>query len=127
MKRELIFILLMVTISGCIQKRTNITEVSNRSLLFDNTWLFTIDSVTNAEIAGYDDSNWRIVDLPHDWSIEDLPAEQEGLPIQKSGSITGPFDKSSIGSSSTGFTVGGIGWYRKKFVTTAKQACYNIF
>ena len=114
MKRGLIIILLLVTFCGCSQKRTNITEVSNRSLLFDNTWLFTRDSVTNAEIAGYDDSKWRIVDLPHDWSIE-------GLPIQTPGSISGPFDINSIGSSSTGFTIGGTGWYRKKFVTAKEQ------
>ena len=113
MKRNLIIILLLVTVSGCIQKRTN-NEVSNRSLLFDNTWLFTRDSVMNAETAGYDDSKWRIVNLPHDWSIEDLP-------IQTTGTISGPFDINSIGSSSTGFTIGGTGWYRKKFVTAKEQ------
>jgi beta-galactosidase len=57
----------------------------------------------------YNDSKWRKVDLPHDWSIEDLPNQ-----IQDS--INGPFSKGSVGGTSTGFTVGGTGWYRKKFV-----------
>ncbi|MQY77825.1 MAG: glycoside hydrolase family 2, partial [Bacteroidetes bacterium] len=50
----------------------------------------------------------RIVDLPHDWSIEDLPD-------QKEDSVRGPFSKSSPGKMMTGFTVGGTGWYRKSF------------
>jgi len=114
MKRSLIIFLLLVTVSGCSQKRTNTTEVSARRMPFDNDWFFTRDSVSNAELADFSDSKWRIVELPHDWSIEDLPN-------QTPGSITGPFDKSSIGSSSTGFTIGGTGWYRKKFVTAKEQ------
>jgi beta-galactosidase len=114
MKRDLIIFLLLVAAVGCTPKRTSTTEVSDRSMPFDNSWLFTRDSVSNAEMAGYDDSNWRIVDLPHDWSIEELPNQTPGI-------IMGPFDKNSIGSSSTGFTVGGTSWYRKKFVTEKEQ------
>ncbi|GAB2554942.1 glycoside hydrolase family 2 TIM barrel-domain containing protein [Spirosoma aerophilum] len=48
--------------------------------------------------------------MPHDWSINDLPNQTEG-------SIVGPFDKRSPGFTQTGFTRGGIGWYRKRFKT----------
>ncbi|UCC68072.1 MAG: beta-galactosidase, partial [Armatimonadota bacterium] len=44
-----------------------------------------------------DDSSWRRLDLPHDWSIE-LPRDPEGT----SGTVGGHF-------------VGGVGWYRKRF------------
>ena len=27
--------------------------------------------------AGFDDRAWRTLDLPHDWSIEDLPARED--------------------------------------------------
>jgi beta-galactosidase len=113
MNRAFIIILLLVTISGCTNKRPG-TEVSERSMPFDNDWLFIKDSVPDAELPGFNDSKWRLVDLPHDWSIEDLPD-------QTPGSISGPFDKSSTGSNSTGFTIGGTGWYRKKFVTSKEQ------
>jgi beta-galactosidase len=114
MKRGIFIFILMVTICSCSQKRNNSSAVIDRNMLFDNDWLFTKDTVSNAELADYNDSKWRIVDLPHDWSIEDLPN-------QTPGSITGPFNKSSNGSSPTGFTIGGTGWYRKKFITEKEQ------
>ena len=40
---------------------------------FDTHWLFWRGDATGAEHAEFDDSKWRALDLPHDWSIEDLP------------------------------------------------------
>src|SRR5487761_2614941 len=82
----------------------------NGAKLFDADWRFIKDSTIDASGAAFDDSKWRTVTLPHDWSIEDLPN-------QKEDTIVGPFDRNSIGQSATGFTVGGTGWYRKKFVS----------
>ena len=48
------------------------------------------------------------MDLPHDWSIENLPD-------QKTGEVVGPFSKESIGTTATGYTIGGTAWYRKTF------------
>jgi beta-galactosidase len=45
----------------------------------------------------FDDSGWRRVDVPHDWSIELLPTAGPGT------------------SAGTGFFQGGLGWYRKTF------------
>ena len=45
----------------------------------------------------FDDRSWRVVDVPHDWSIE------------------GPFEK---GSRDTAHLPGGVGWYRKSFDAT---------
>src|ERR1700754_3470896 len=81
----------------------------NRTRLFDDNWRFIKDSSISAEAQNYDDSKWRTVTLPHDWSIEDLLN-------QNKDTVTGPFDKNSIGQSATGFTDGGTGWYRKKFI-----------
>ena len=40
---------------------------------FDGGWLFHRGDASGAEQAEFDDSSWRALDLPHDWSIEDLP------------------------------------------------------
>ena len=41
---------------------------------FDDGWRFLRDDATGAEKPGFDYHAWRLLDLPHDWSIEDLPA-----------------------------------------------------
>ena len=105
-KRSLITLGLMIAVSSLIAKNNS----NLRTFPFDNGWSFTKDSVTNAELSGFDDSKWRKVDLPHDWSIEDLPNQ---TPDQ----IVGPFSKHYSGTASTGWTIGGTGWYRKKFIT----------
>ena len=120
MMKKIIFSICFLTcfVFANAQKKEN-----NRDRPFDAGWRFMKDSTIQAEAASFDDSKWRVVDLPHDWSIEDLPAGQAGLPNQTPESIVGPFDKSSIGKSATGFTVGGTGWYRKKF--TIEKADQN--
>ena len=80
----------------------------SRAVLFDTDWRFRKDSLIQAESPTYRDAGWRTLNLPHDWSIEDLPNQQEG-------SVQGPFTKSSVGKSATGYTEGGVGWYRKTF------------
>jgi beta-galactosidase len=93
----------------------------NRLLPFTQEWRFHRGDMTGAEAASFDDSNWRSLDVPHDWSIEDLPpaiGEDPGA-IWSDGASplrVGPFDAyQSEGQISTGWTVGGIGWYRKSF------------
>ncbi len=44
-----------------------------KSGLFDSNWRFLRADAPGAEAPGFDDSAWRILDVPHDWSIEDLP------------------------------------------------------
>jgi beta-galactosidase len=73
---------------------------------FDADWRFQLSNDSGLELAALDDGGWRKVDLPHDWSIEDLPSGQ---------GIVGPFDEMAIGGVATGFSIGGEGWYRKSF------------
>lgn len=84
------------------------TESSQRTVAFDSDWRFLKGNPADAQNPGFDDSQWRMLDLPHDWSIEDLPD-------QIKDSIIGPFSKASVGKMSTGYTIGGTGWYRKNF------------
>ncbi|HZX57387.1 MAG TPA: glycoside hydrolase family 2 TIM barrel-domain containing protein [Mucilaginibacter sp.] len=80
----------------------------SRAISFDKSWRFRKDTVTGAEQPQYSDKGWRLLNLPHDWSIENLPNPREG-------EVQGPFTQASVGKAATGFTEGGIGWYRKTF------------
>ena len=73
--------------------------VQTRQRPFDDNWKFIRDSAAGAENPDYNDSAWRNLDLPHDWTIEDLPNQ-----IQDS--IVGPFSKNSPGRWLSGNTLG---------------------
>ncbi len=89
---------------------------------FDDGWLFLRGDAVDAHEAGFDASAWRKVDLPHDWSIEDLPTETATNGADaiwqdcNCPDSIGPFSRmKSEGKDATGWVVGGIGWYRKSF------------
>jgi len=68
---------------------------------FDANWLFSKGDFASAMMPAFDDSAWRQVNVPHDWSIE------------------GPFGAGY--GSGNGYAPGGIGWYRKHFKVDANQ------
>jgi beta-galactosidase len=76
---------------------------------FDFDWKFHRGDVQGAEAMDFDHSQWRDIDLPHDWSIEDLPGTDS------------PFDPDAITAVDGGFTTGGIAWYRKEFNIPSKM------
>jgi len=82
---------------------------------FDAQWRFYRGECQGAETREFDDGRWRMIDLPHDWSIEDLPASSGAA-----DETLGPFSRKSLGASATGFTIGGEGWYRKRFRLAAR-------
>lgn len=102
-------LLLITAISGVAQ------ENNYKPLLFDFDWYFHRGGAQGAEVATFDDSRWRKLDLPHDWSIEDIPG------------TSSPFDPDAIGQVSSGFTVGGTGWYRKRFTIPAMDRNKRVY
>ncbi len=80
---------------------------------FDPDWRFHRGEAPGASAPEFDDSSWRVVDLPHDWSVEDLPPEDDAEPAAANRVRSGPFDSESVGGGAVGYTVGGVGWYRK--------------
>ncbi len=62
---------------------------------FDADWKFSLSDESAAKSESFDDSEWRVLDLPHDWSIE------------------GEYKKSNPMGGTGGYLPGGIGWYRK--------------
>lgn len=98
---------LLTAICLCCNLNTN-AQAPRVETLFDENWKFLKGDLTGAEQSNFNDKDWRTVDLPHDWSIE-------ALPNQLPGEVIGPFSKQSVGTTATGYTVGGTGWYRKTF------------
>src|SRR5215216_1008970 len=88
--------------------------------LFDASWKFSKNDVSGGESVNLNDVAWRAVELPHDWSIEDMP--------NQSDSVIGPFSKQSAGRTATGYTIGGTGWYRKHFrLSSIANKKYSIY
>lgn len=73
---------------------------------FNANWKFLLnDTTVKGFDAGVDDSSWRTLRLPHDWSIES------------------DFGKDFPATPGGGALPGGLGWYRKNF--TVDQADKN--
>ena len=94
-------------IRGTIAGQQTGPEPGAREYDFGQDWKFalvTAEGVTDptggyadAYQPGFDDSTWRVLDVPHDWSIELAPVN------------------ASYTESFNGFLPGGLAWYRKKF------------
>ena len=113
MKTTGLLTLLLLFLTSCQQNG----QAARIESLFDDDWKFQLGNVQGAEKPLFNDDAWRSLDLPHDWSIENLPN-------QEAGKVVGPFSKESIGTTATGYTVGGTAWYRKTF-TLANDKRFN--
>jgi beta-galactosidase len=87
----LLFILTTISVGQLNNIQTSVRQKTK----FNSNWKFVLGDKPEFSDTTYDDSAWRQLNLPHDWSIE------------------GAFDKS--GGESNGFFPIGIGWYRKTF------------
>ncbi|MDR0972455.1 MAG: DUF4982 domain-containing protein [Prevotellaceae bacterium] len=76
---------------------------------FNADWTFHLGDETQAYAPDYDDSEWRTLNLPHDWSIEL------------------PFDRRSPTGTGGGALRGGVGWYRKTFELNSSDKNKQIF
>lgn len=72
---------------------------SERTQNFNDNWRFYLGEAEGAEGVNFDDSSWRSLDLPHDYSIEQ--------------------EFSSNMEAESGYLPGGTGWYRKNFTIPA--------
>lgn len=83
---------------------------------FNFGWRFVLENVAGAEQPQFDDSQWRIVDVPHDFQIEQ-PWVAPDASEKADNSDPGANIRSRL--SSRGFKEMGIGWYRKTFTPDA--------
>ena len=98
-----IIIVLIFIFSGCNISKSNVNP--RQKILFDFDWKFQKGDPVNAQSTEYNDSTWRTIDLPHDWSIEDIRGKNS------------PFDSMAIWGIDGGYLTGGTSWYRKTFET----------
>lgn len=76
---------------------------------FNRDWKFKLGDVANGQIIKLDDSQWRVLNLPHDWSIE------------------GKFAKDNPCTVGGGALPGGIGWYRKSFTVSENDKDKSVY
>ena len=75
---------------------------------FNKGWKFFLGNDSLAIAPAYNDSRWRSLSLPHDWSIES------------------DFIKDALATNQGGSLPGGIGWYRKTFTLSSSSTNKNI-
>jgi beta-galactosidase len=70
--------------------------------------------------ANFDDSQWRALDVPHDWAVE-LPFEKGPAVLDRDGKPTGHYELPDHGAKPIGrdFPETSIGWYRRVFDISA--------
>ena len=93
MKKLLILFVVLAAVTFRAEAREKIN--------FDKGWRFILADSAQMSLAMYDDSAWRMLNVPHDWAIE------------------GDFSASAPSGNSGGALPGGVGWYRKSFEVAA--------
>jgi beta-galactosidase len=93
--QNLILILFAFFILSCSNSSDKINI--RKTECFNKNWKFIQNDVPNASETNFNDSTWRVLNLPHDWSIE------------------GEFSEKHPASAGGGALPGGVGWYRKTF------------
>ena len=69
--------------------------------LLDSGWRFSKSDPGAAMNPAFDDSGWRAVRVPHDWSQDEPFSAEHG--------------------SGNGYAAGGVAWYRRTFTVDARQ------
>ena len=54
------------------EKSGAVLAVGKRDQAFDDGWRFIRTDAPGAELPAFNDASWRTLDLPHDFSVEDL-------------------------------------------------------
>ena len=95
------FLATMPTLRAADEPRQRLTA--------DFGWMFIKGDQPGAEKPEFDDSSWRKLNLPHDWSIE------------------GPYTQNDPTGGSGGSLPTGIGWYRRTFTAPETWRGREVF
>lgn len=97
--------LFSIILIACNEKAEKARIIEN----FNSNWRFILNDSINASKIEFNDSTWRMLDLPHDWSIE------------------GEFSEDNPAGVGGGALPGGIGWYRKSFKLAPEDSGKMIY
>jgi len=84
-------------------------QAQRQTQLFDKGWAFEQSDASGADKTSFDDSKWKVVDVPHDWSI--LGSASQNNPTGRGG----------------GYMPSGTGWYRKHFTLNDADANKRVY
>ncbi len=90
---KILIIAAVAILAACNNKVDNPRQVES----FNKGWKFFLGDTADASKVSFNDTDWRALNLPHDWSIE------------------GSFSKDNPSTTEGGALPTGIGWYRKTF------------
>jgi beta-galactosidase len=82
---------------------------TRQRLLMDLNWKFSQTDSVDADKPSFNDSKWRTLNLPHDWSIEN------------------EFVQTAPTGGGGGYLPTGVGWYRKHFVLPKSTISQNVW
>ena len=107
--RNICWLILLSLTIFCSAVNIRANPRPDKTLIFNQGWRFHPGDVPEAKDQGFNDSQWRQLNLPHDWSIE------------------GEFDEKNPAGTGGGALPGGTGWYRKTFNVPATAKGKLIF
>jgi len=91
-------ILVFLFLMSCISESIGQNNIIQRRQVFNSDWKFSLGDSSENSKPNFDDSSWRKLSVPHDWSIE------------------GKSVKDNPSGGDGGFYPMGKGWYRKTFL-----------
>lgn len=83
---------------------SSVSVSPREKICFNDNWSFSLSDNPKASETDFDDKEWRVLNLPHDWAIE------------------GDFSKDNPSGTGGGALPGGIGWYRKTFIPSNEDS-----
>ncbi|MDB5276457.1 MAG: glycoside hydrolase [Ferruginibacter sp.] len=101
-KYVLVFLLLLLQVTSM-----TFAQGFGDRVLFNDRWSFHLGDIQFGGIEQLDHSGWRVLDLPHDWSVEGIASTKN--------------------ASCTGFLPGGIAWYRKSFDMPVERKGQQVY
>ena len=108
--KKLVISVCLTTLTSIVISSCSHSEITARTIEdFNNNWKFYLGDIPGGQKLLSNDSNWRLLNLPHDWSIE------------------GSFSKNHPAKAGGGALPGGVGWYRKSFQIPDSQKGKLVF
>jgi beta-galactosidase len=107
MKKYISFLtvlLLIQSLNTCIAQNSG-----RQKLLMDFNWRFSQADTIGADKPQFNDSKWRQLNLPHDWSIEN------------------EFVQNAPTGGGGGYLPTGVGWYRKHFTISRATLSKSVW
>lgn len=107
--RKALLLILVLFVWSAVPIRAQQAPGPRERVRFTSGWQFHLGDIDNGSNPQLDDSGWRTLNLPHDWSIE------------------GSFDRDNPAGAGGGYLPGGIGWYRKSFTLPDEMRGKQVF